>query len=229
MRYKFDTSDRRSAADIVFDKLYGDIISLKLMPGAKLSEMEVAKDFGVSPQPVRTAFHRLSNNDLLLVRPQRATRVRGFSIAEIEDARFIRLSVELEVLRRACEVWDEERNLKLLENIERQKRCVEAVDPKGLEELDYQFHQLICELAGLPRAFDTIKLQKQKVSRLRSLEFKLRKKELRAILYDHLSIAHWLELKSVENVQDAARRHFTRLDETIDYLATEHSEYFNID
>lgn len=229
MRYKFDMDDRRSAADIVFEKLYGDIISLKLMPGAKLSEMEVAKNFGVSPQPVRTAFHRLSNSDLLLVRPQRATRVRGFSIEEIEDARFIRLSVELEVLRRACEVWDESRNMKLLENIEKQKRCVEAVDPEGLEELDYAFHKLICELAGFPRAFDTIKIQKQKVSRLCSLEYSLKKKELRAILADHLSIAHWLEMKSVENVQDAARRHFTRLDETIDYIAATHSEYFDMD
>ncbi len=229
MRYKLDIDDRRSAADIVFDKLYGDIISLKLLPGTKLSEVDVARSFGVSPQPVRTAFHRLSNNDLLLVRPQRATRVRGFSIEDLEDARFIRLSVELEVLRHACDVWDQDRTMLLLANLEKQKRCVEAVDAEGLEVLDYEFHRLICELGGCPRAYETIKRQKQKVSRVCSLDIKLRKKELRAILTDHLNIAHELEMKSLDKLLCAARTHFGRLDETIDQIHAMHSEYFDID
>lgn len=229
MRHKLYKDDRRSAADFVFEQLYGDIISLKLLPGAKLSEMEVARNFGVSPQPVRTAFHRLSNDDLLVVRPQRATRVRGFSLEDIQEARFIRLSVELEVLYRACEVWDESRNMTLLESLEKQKRCVEAVDAQGLEALDYEFHQLICDLAGCPKAFETIERQKQKISRLCGLEMNQTKVELRAILTDHLNIAHHLEMRSLDTLLCAARKHFNRLDETIDYLHTMHSEYFDID
>ena len=49
-------------------------------PGAKLSEVEVARRIGVSRQPVREAFNRLATMDLLLIRPQKSTRVRGFSM-----------------------------------------------------------------------------------------------------------------------------------------------------
>ncbi|NNE48440.1 MAG: GntR family transcriptional regulator, partial [Rhodothermales bacterium] len=41
---------------------------------------EVARCFGVSRQPVRNAFTKLGSEDLLLIRPQKATEVRGFSM-----------------------------------------------------------------------------------------------------------------------------------------------------
>ena len=93
---------RRSAADEVFNKLHGDIVSLRLLPGTKLSESEIAKQCDVSRQPVREAFIRLNNKGLLTVRPQKATLVRKISIREILNARFIRTAVEVEVVRKAC-------------------------------------------------------------------------------------------------------------------------------
>ena len=47
------------------------------------------------------SFTRLSNLNLLLVRPQRATVVRPFSRQLIANARFVRAAVELEVIRSA--------------------------------------------------------------------------------------------------------------------------------
>jgi len=218
--------DRRTLASQVFDQLYEDIVSMKLLPGTKLSEVEVARKFGVSPQPVRDAFHRLSNIDLLLVQPQRATIVRGFSLAKIEDARFIRLGVELEVMRRACEIWDESRAAILQKNLEEQKQCVEAINPHGMQSLDYEFHRLICELGGCPRAFLTIKQQKQKMDRLCVLEHDRRVKEHWSILKDHQSIADALKKSSVEKVLTAARNHLDGLDETVKYIHANHIEFF---
>jgi len=85
--------ERRTAADAVFERLYQEIASLELLPGTKLSEADVARRFEVSRQPVREAFGRLGNLDLLLVRPQRATVVRGFSMERVAHVRFIRLAV----------------------------------------------------------------------------------------------------------------------------------------
>ena len=69
------TLDRRTNADDVFDYLHEQINLLKLLPGTRISEVEIADRFDVSRQPVREAFIRLSNLGLLLVRPQRATVV----------------------------------------------------------------------------------------------------------------------------------------------------------
>ena len=72
------THHRGTNADDVFDQLHSQIVSLEMLPGTRISEVEIASQFKVSRQPVREAFIRLANLDLLLVRPQRATEVRGF-------------------------------------------------------------------------------------------------------------------------------------------------------
>jgi len=218
--------DGRPLANQVFDQLFDEINTLKLAPGTKLSEVEVARRFGVSPQPVRDAFHRLRNIDLLLVQPQRATRVRGFSMTRINDARFVRLSVELEVLHRACEVWDDAKDALLQANLAAQKEAVKADDPDSMQSLDYAFHELICDQAGCPRTFQFIKQQKQKLDRLCVLEFDRRVRELETVYEDHLQIAQALKSRSTAKVQSAIRKHLSGLDETIEYIYSTHQEYF---
>ena len=53
----FREAKRLTTAEEVFRQLKSDIISLRLTPGTKLSEVEVAKVYDVSRQPVREAFH----------------------------------------------------------------------------------------------------------------------------------------------------------------------------
>lgn len=226
MQDRLKVLDRPTLASRVFDQLYDDIISLRLLPGTKLSEMEVARKFGVSPQPVRDAFHRLSGMDLLIVQPQRASKVRGFSLSRIEDARFLRLSVELEVVRRAFDVWDKAREKKLQSNLDKQKRSADALNGEVMQLLDYEFHRLLCELSGCPRAFETIRAQKQKMDRLCVLEHDHRVKGLGSILSDHQNIAQALRAKSVDAVLEATRIHLDGLDETIKFIHETHSEYF---
>ncbi|MGB5556853.1 MAG: GntR family transcriptional regulator, partial [Paracoccaceae bacterium] len=51
--------DRRTSVDVVFDYLYEEIADLRLRPGDKISEAEIAAQFDISRQPVRDAFSRL--------------------------------------------------------------------------------------------------------------------------------------------------------------------------
>ena len=63
-------NERRTSVDDVFDHLHEQIVTLQLRPGDRISEAEIAAHFGVSRQPVRDAFSRLANLDLLMIRPQ---------------------------------------------------------------------------------------------------------------------------------------------------------------
>jgi len=216
---------RRTTTDVVFDHLHEEIASLKMLPGTKLSESDIAQRFGVSRQPVRDAFNRLENLDLLLIRPQRATEVRGFSMPRVGHARFVRLSVELEVIRHACSIWDKERAETLDQNMQMQQQALAKGQPDQFHLLDYQFHKLICELGEHPLAFDTIEECKRKVDRLCVLSLD-RKDESATLFDDHQQLAKALQDGSAEEATAVARRHFARLDKIITDVHNKHSEYF---
>lgn len=216
---------RRTSTDVVFDQLHEEIASLRLLPGTKLSETDIAERFSVSRQPVRDAFNRLENLDLLLIRPQRATEVRGFSMQRITHARFVRLAVELEVIRSACSIWDDARAEALEENLNQQQQSIAGGNPDQFHKLDYQFHKLICELGGSPMAFNTIEHYKKKVDRLCVLSLD-RKDQFAVLLDDHHGIANALKKGSEEDATAIARQHLARLDDTIAGIHSKHSEYF---
>jgi len=216
---------RHTTTDVVFDQLHEDIVSLTLLPGTKISEVEVARRFGVSRQPVHDAFNRLENQDLLLIRPQKATKVRQFSMQRIAEARFVRLAVELEVIRHACTLWDDARADKLEQNLELQQQSLDNAQTEQFHTLDYQFHKLICELSGCLLAYKMIGECKQKVDRLCMLSLG-KDDELTTVFEDHQHIAEALRSKSADEASAVVRRHLGRLDDTISYIHETHSEYF---
>lgn len=225
MQSIMDTVERRTASDIVFDQLFDAIVSLELLPGTKLSEADIAKRFGVSRQPVRDAFNKLEAQGLLLIRPQKATQVRGFSMEHIAHARFVRLAVELEVIRSACGMWDAVHSDSLAENLKAQERVIENAEPEDFHRLDYEFHKLICNLSGHPLAFDTIQECKKKIDRLCVLSLG-RQSEAKTLLQDHENLADALQSRDANAACDIVRRHLRRLDDTIAEIHEKHSEYF---
>lgn len=216
---------RKTTTDVVYETLYNEIVSLEILPGTKVSETEVARRFGVSRQPVRNAFTKLGNKELLLIRPQKATEVRGFSMDRIALARLVRLSVEIEITRDAVMRWNTECNAQLEENIDLQERAIQMGDLTTFHALDYDFHRLICTLSDNPLAFEVILDCKQKVDRLCVLSL-TKDREAKSVLEDHRDIAEGLASGNLENAQSTTRKHLSRLDETINFIYHTHPAYF---
>lgn len=217
--------ERRTSADDIFDDIKSDIVALKLLPGARMSEVEIAKRFGVSRQPVRDAFIRLSNQGLLLIRPQKATVVRKFSQQKIDRARFIRMAVEVEVLRRACRRNDPKRLDRVTRNLEQQKRAVDRGDVDGFHALDYEFHRLLCTAADCEFVFETIADNKAQVDRLCVLSLSV-PAAMEELLQDHANILNAIGERDENAVTEAIQQHLGRLDETIKSVRWSHTDYF---
>jgi len=217
--------ERRTSADVVFDYLLQQISSLELMPGTKISEAEIASRFGVSRQPVRDAFSRLDNLDLLLIRPQKATVVKKFSRAAIGSARFARLSVELEVMHHAVKHWDGSFEEEFEKRLVAQKVAVEAKDSKLFHNLDYEFHKLLCHAAQCDFAFEIIASNKARVDRLCVLSL-TGADSMVQLVEDHETIFGQLKARDEEGLRNTVRTHLSRLDSTIDNIYTEHRSYF---
>ena len=118
---------RASIADQVFDVLHQQVLSLALPPGTKMSEAEIAKQLNVSRQPVRDAFYRLSKLGFLLIQPQKATQVSPIHIQDILRARFVRTSIEVEVMRRAAQGLTAQALAQLDANLEGHIRILAAL------------------------------------------------------------------------------------------------------
>ena len=217
--------ERRTSADVVFEYLYEQISSLGLMPGDKISEAEIASKFGVSRQPVRDAFSRLGNLDLLLIRPQKATVVKKFSLDAITSARFVRLSVELEVLQRAADAWDGSLLSKFEENLALQHKAFNAKDVDAFHAQDYQLHKLFCRAANSDFAFEIIQRNKAVVDRLCVLSLTADDGML-ALIKDHEMLIDQLKNGDKEGLRATIREHLSRLDGTIADIHLKHAEFF---
>lgn len=218
--------DRRTSVTEIFDHLHEEISTLRLRPGDKISEAEIATKFGVSRQPVRDAFSRLENLELISIRPQRATEVKRFSMQEIEKSRFVRCAVETEVLRRAAGMCNDKHAAQMQKAISEQQLASDQGDYDRFGKLDYNFHKLLCNIAGVSFAFDVIKAEKAKVDRLCMLSLS-QENRMPQLVEDHKLIADALANCDAAAAVAAGVLHLSRLDDTINAIVKASSDYFD--
>ena len=221
------TSKRQTIADEVFAYLRDEIISLTIEPGTHLSEAEVAKKFEVSRQPVREAFLRLGDLDLLLIRPQKATLVKKISLAEIAHTRFVRQAVEVEIVRVASQIASEQSIEMLRESLRLQGKARNDNDPVQLRLLDYDFHHLICKAAKQPNAFAVVSDFKAHTDRICRIELD-DEEGMAETIEGHTRIVEAIAGKDPIAAAENARDHLAHLDSTLQSAQAKFPQYFEL-
>lgn len=212
-----------TVTDQVFEQLYKRVIDLTLPPGSKLSEAEVAATMGVSRQPVRDAFYRLSQQGFIEIRPQRATVVTTISEEAILQAQFIRLALETACLRKAVERLTAEHLEALEELIERQAEAVAGDKRAEFHMLDDQFHHDICDYSGLEFAWTLIKETKGHMDRARYLSLSF---GAARALAEHRDIMRALRARDAESAVIACEMHLGRIAEIFSRLRADNPNAF---
>lgn len=215
--------NRPSVADNAFDQLHSQILLLELPPGTKMSEVDVAKALGVSRQPVRDAFYRLSKLGFLSIRPQRATLVSQISSTGVLQARFVRNALEAETVRTACRVLTKQDHDALDEVLDKQRQAVESKDAVAFHGFDDQFHNEICDRAGLGFAWDIIRENKSHMDRVRFLSLSFASQ---GAFNDHLEIMDAIRAHDEEKAMHHMRVHLSRIKEQIVRIRADHQQYF---
>lgn len=211
----------RTITDHVHDILYDRVVDLTLPPGAKLSEAEVAAQMGVSRQPVRDAFFRLSERGFIRIRPQRATVVTQISEKAIRQAHFIRDSLEGSVMRAAAGRLTDADHDALSALIGQQEKAVAADDRRLFHALDEQFHHDICSFAGLGFVWTLLRETKGQMDRARFLSLSY---NARVAMEEHHSILNALRARDEDGAVCAMRDHLARIDELLTRLRAERPE-----
>jgi DNA-binding GntR family transcriptional regulator len=222
----FDLVRTPTAADRVFAALYEQVVTLALPPGTRLSEVEVARAAGVSRQPVRDAFWRLSQLGFLTIRPQRSTEVSAISERAVMQARFVRTALEVETVRIATANFGPREYADLDELIAAQAAAVAAEDRHGFHALDDEFHRRICALSGLEFAWALIRENKAHMDRVRFLSLSFGAPQA---LDDHLAILALMKAGDAEAAEAAMRTHLGRIEDILARIRVTHAAHFGSD
>ena len=102
-----------------------NIISLELEPGTSISANELASEIPVSRGPIREALSELSKIGIVEVYPQSGCKISMIDYTVVEEARFLRNTLECAIVKEACQVAEAVNILRLQENVNLQKFYME--------------------------------------------------------------------------------------------------------
>lgn len=149
------------SSEEIYEDLCNKIEKLVYLPGYKISENELCKQYGVSRHIIRTAISRLKERTLLTVYPQRGTFVSLIDMKAVELILFIRESVEQEATRLLQFESQEvrERMGKAMKDcIERQRAAIsENIDMDAFYALDNEFHGCLLDAVGKKDVMEIIR------------------------------------------------------------------------
>lgn len=214
-----------SAANRVFETLTQRILSLELTPGTLISEAQIAAELSVSRQPVREAFNRLGTLNLVQIRPRRGTRVKRFSSAAITEDRFVTLAVELELVRRASEVWDESRSDAFETVIDAQISAANTKAHLDFIKEDARFHLLIADAAKCSFAAKIIAEKRTLIGRISRLG-QLTQHDMNREIKEHRDILAYLQNGDASAASAAIRAHHDQFSPVVEFVRSKHPTYF---
>ncbi|CAN5330707.1 GntR family transcriptional regulator [soil metagenome] len=217
---------RSTMATRVFRLLREAIVTLRIRPGDMLSEADVSRKMGVSRQPVREAFIKLSEIGLVEIVPQRGTFVVKISMAAVAAAQFVREAIEVAIARRACEVASDADVAAIRSVIERQKDALNRDDHTGFLALDESFHRALAEAARCTAARRSIEAVDAQLDRVRFLSLPLFA-HMPMIIATHEKIFAAIEARAVEVAEQAMREHLSALPFYLPEVASRYSDLFS--
>ncbi len=201
------------------------IVTMRIKPGEKLSEQDLARRFGVSRQPVREAFIKLAEAGLVRVLPQRGTMVVKISFEAVADARFVREAIECAVAREAARRADRRALAEVRACLDETARAIVAGDGERLFALDETFHHLLATAAGRPNAWHVVEEQKAQMDRVRYLDMS-DAIPMKTVLAQHLDILAAVEAGDPAAAEAAMRTHLTEILVSLPKLAARWPDLF---
>lgn len=219
---------RQSSAHQIYENLHQQIIDMSLEPGSMLSKQDIAQQFGVSPSPVRDAMLKLQTEGLVDIVPQSKTTVSLIDVQDARELHFLRLSVEIEVVKTLIRtittsqlsdlnVWSERLNIELKAN-----------DKPAFRRTDTAFHEQLYELAGVPGMANIIQTRRGHYDRIRGLYLSYGERQ-KMVINEHEEILSAVEAKDERAAEEAVRTHLGKSLAIIDEIQAQNPTYFLMD
>jgi DNA-binding GntR family transcriptional regulator len=199
-----------------------DIVSLRLRPGERLSENELALQFGTSRAPVREALIRLVEEGFIKVLPQRGTFVTAISLAAMQRARFVREALEVAIVRRAAERGLSPAAMAEVQDILAEQEKARR-DPERFTRADDAFHRTIAEDVGIAHIWAVLEREKSQLDRVRFLSLPSIT-PVGDLIRQHKDIVGAIARHDPGGAESAMRVHLSEVLKIVEKLAARHPD-----
>jgi DNA-binding GntR family transcriptional regulator len=195
----------------MYGKIQARIMNLEIEPGGRLTVEALAREFDVSPTPIREALSRLESDGLVV-----KTHLRGFHVApqqtrkEFESMFEVRGLLEPYAAARAALIATEPQRREIAEAEAAMVAVERDSSGRGYREfalLDARFHSLIAEASGNDIIRDTLDRRHMHLHL-----FRLRKDQRIAdeALKEHHRIVQAIDARDDLLAEAAMRSHINR-------------------
>lgn len=133
----------KSLEESAYLALEEEICAGTILPGEFLIETALSAKLGISRTPLRGAIHRLAEEGLVELIPNRGARVIGVTEKDLIDIYMIRMRLEGLAASAAAERISEEDKATLAESVELAEFYLQKNNTDKIKEMDTLFHSTI--------------------------------------------------------------------------------------
>ena len=197
-------------ADKAYDVLRERIISADYLPGATVSEPELAEHLGMSRTPLREALVKLAHDGLIELVPRRGMRVKKLSARDIVEISELLACLECEAAERLASRKLSAGELAQLDGaVAAMDVALEEDDMKKWAQADFQFHRLLIELHTNRHLVEVAIGYLEKAHRFRLLAAPFREKPVYSNV-NHAAVVEAIRRGDPQTAVDIHRSHKRR-------------------
>ena len=200
--------------ELVQDAIVAEIASGKLAPGARIIQEQIAKDLGVSRQPVQQALLVLRNLGVLSEAPGRGLRVAPLDLDHVRNMFDMRAVIEGLAFRKAAERNAARAARQGPALVRAGRRAVARGAVADMIEADMAFHDFIYELSGNPLVGPTMDTHWTNTQRVMG-EVLMRDEKPRDIWDQHDALLTAVAAGDGKSAERLARQH---VDQAADFM-----------
>lgn len=213
-----------SRRDYALRTIKDNIIRLELKPGSMVSEQELATEMGLSRGPVREALIELAKVKIVEVYPQLGNIITPVDYDLVEEARFMRETLEVAVVERCCTMGLKQEQLTALqENVKLQQFYLENGNHNKLLDLDDEFHRLLFQNVGVMQVYVLMNSMFIHFDRVRAMALNV-VKDIK-VIDDHRLVLDAIINGDSETAKGLMHKHLTRYEVDKEAIRKHYPEY----
>jgi len=190
------------------------ILNGQFKPGEELNETDLAEQLGISRGPIREALRVLNTEGLTETVPYHGTRVRSFTLNDIEELYSMRVLMETFAVERIIESKETDRIAELRSYYENMVAAAEENDLQSMNENDRAFHDALIDLSKhklMASLWQMVAMRVQQIMAINNQRFS----DLHEIANNHLEIIEKIEAGKTEAACSLLRDHIVTAGEIL--------------